>query len=173
MRRMKRRGRGARKKLMRRAAFIQPETWVKKRRRSRARRRKRWMPEGSRSILVIHSGMVYSLILPPRLLSPGHASVAHLGVVRATNEVNVGSCEPSVGSAGLRISASFWSGPLRSVDVKKATQEAVVFDVFVRLGCEENSRLTLFDIERKIYLRLSSRQQSFLTKAFFTPHISL
>lgn len=69
------------------------------------------MPKGSRSILVIHSGMVYSLILlllrPLRLLSPGHASVAHLDVVRATNEVNVGSCEPSVGSAGLRTSASF------------------------------------------------------------------
>lgn len=158
---------------MRRAAFIQPETWVKKRRRSRARRRKRWMPKGSRSILVIHSGMVYSLILllrPLRLLSPGHASVAHLGVVRATNEVNVGSCEPSVGSARLRTSASFWSaGLLRSVDMKKATQEAVVFDVFVRWTGEEYRRLTLF--ERKIYPRLSSIiviQWSFLIKAFFS-----
>lgn len=107
------------------------------------------MPEGSRSILVIYSGMVYSLIPAslPGLLSPGHASVAHLGVVRATNEVNVRSCEPSVGSAELRTSTSsrLACDPSEVSDLKKrgyekkATQEAVVFDVFVRLTRRKSS----------------------------------
>lgn len=63
--------RAAWRKLTRRAAFIQGRRELKRGAAEEAavRRRKRGMPEGSRSILVIHSGMVYSLILPPSSIS--------------------------------------------------------------------------------------------------------
>lgn len=127
------------------------------------------MPEGSRSILVIHSGMVYSLILPSRLPSPGHASVAHLGVVRATNEVNVGSCEPSVGSAGLRTSASFWSvRAFKKRGHEKSDTGGRRLRRLRSLDVKKTPSLNALWYERKIYLRLSSWQQSFLTKTFFS-----
>lgn len=62
--------------------------------------------EGSRSILVIRSGMVSPRVLLFFCLLDTHQSRISEAEARGMNEVNVGSCEPSVGSKVLGIGAT-------------------------------------------------------------------